>query len=122
MEAATTITGEFLIPNGVAAFGMIGGDESADLAEEIVGWIRRHEFTHFTKRDLHRHLRSHVSNPKEWTEPLDLLEANGWIRAVTPPQNKKGRPSEDFEVNPKVLPACHSPAEHGDAWEGPDNG
>lgn len=103
MEDAIAIARGFLLPHAIGAFSLIGGGPESDLAEEILAWIRRRDLTRFTKRDLHRHLRSHVETPKEWDAPLALLEANCWIRAEESEPGKKGRPTEEFEVNPAAL-------------------
>lgn len=124
MEAGLAIAREFLLPHALGAFTMIGGGPAVDLAEEILAWIRRHHAAKFSKRDLHRHLRSHVGETKEWDAPLALLEANGWIRTVEPAK-KKGRPSEQYEAHPKavegMIPGTDATPNRGDAWEGPDD-
>lgn len=101
MQSALSISRSFLIPHGVAAFSMIGGGPTTDLAEEIVAWLRRHKTQRFTKRDLHRSLRRQVTDAKEWDPALLLLVEHGWIRDMERDSGPRGgRPTWEFEVNP----------------------
>jgi hypothetical protein len=100
MDAGIAIAREFLIPHALAAFSMIGGGPTSDLAEEILAWIRRHRVTRLTKREVHRHLRRQVNDPKEWDAPLALLVEHGWLREIeAEPNPKGGRPSREYAVN-----------------------
>ena len=104
MEDAIAIARDFLLPHALGAFSLIGGGPESDLAEEILGWIRRHQAHRFTKRELHRHLRRQVGKPGDWDAPLALLVVHGWVREVAGDQNPKGgRSSKDYEVNPAAL-------------------
>ncbi len=104
MDAGVAIAQQFLLPHGLAAFSVIGGGQTSDLAEEILGWIRRRRVGQFTKRDLHRHMRRQVEGSKEWDAPLGLLVEHVWVREIEgEPNPKGGRQSKEFEVNPAVF-------------------
>jgi hypothetical protein len=109
MDAAIAVAREFLIPHALAAFSLIGGGSESDLADEILAWIRRHGHARFTKRELHRHMRRQVHDPREWDAPLALLASNGWIRELASEPGKKGRPSEEYEANPATLAEVSAP-------------
>lgn len=104
MDAAIAISRDFLIPHALVAFSLIGGSPASDLAEVILPWIRRHGAARFTKRDLHRHMRRQVTDPKEWDAALALLVEHSWIREIAgEPNPKGGRPFREYEVNPAAL-------------------
>ncbi len=104
MDAALVLVRDFFIPHGLAAFSLIGGGPASDLAEQILDWVRRHGDRRFTKRDLHRHMRRQVLDPKEWDPALALLVELGWIREVPAETHPKGgRPTRGYDVNPAVF-------------------
>jgi hypothetical protein len=89
--------------HAIAAFQIMGRNESIVLVERIVNTITQNEMRQFSRRDLHQHVRRHVKTPDDLDPPLALLEEHNFIREVEPkqsPKTSKKRPSPLFEANP----------------------
>lgn len=111
MTASTRI-GEYLIGHARVAFGAMGADPRIEEAEKVLSWINRAGKARFTRRDAHQGLKGSVTFETADTldGPLDLLETNGFIRAVERGEGsgKRGRSrSQAYEVNP--LPSAQYP-------------
>lgn len=103
MLKAITITKDFFIPNAQVAFERIGGGVAASLAQRIMKMIKRGGRPEYTKRELHRLVKSAVKKVGDLDEPLRLLIEWGVLRD----QGRRatgGAPGGPFyEVNPALF-------------------
>ena len=102
---AWAIMEQYLIPHAIAAYHMMGSDSRAELAQDVLGWIKRHRMTRFSRADLHRDLRRQVERPDDWDPPLGLLADHHYILAEeSEPQSGPGHPPTPiYDVNPAVF-------------------
>jgi predicted transcriptional regulator len=57
----------------------------------------------FTTRDVYRRGWSGLSQPEQVRKALELLNDSGWVRQQeTPPSVNGGRPTEVWQINPRV--------------------
>ena len=68
------------------------------------GW--KYEEGRFTVRDVYRNEWRGLSQPEEVWAALSILEDAGWVRRVEGNRGK-GRPTDDFVINPKVKMKKH---------------
>jgi len=97
--------GKYFIKHSVAAFSAMGQDDGVEAAEIVRGWVVRNGATNFTKRDAFRSLEKTAifKQASSLDAPLALLEAHGYIRQVAQTTRGPGRPSEQWEVSPRVI-------------------
>ena len=99
--AAAWAIGEYLISHAQAAYGRMGGDPNAALAQRLLRWIERSTDTEFTLSQCHQAHRS-AGTPKDLEPALTLLCERGFLRQKQAlSQLGKGRPkSPTYEINP----------------------
>jgi replicative DNA helicase len=110
VEAAIAI-GRYLIEHALAAFGLMGSDQTLDDARYVLGRIERTTTERFTRRELFTALpRGRFPKVDALDPALELLEAHGHIRRADQPAPKgPGRPpSPAYEVNPLGRPGVGS--------------
>lgn len=92
--------GSYLHAHALRIYGL--GLNSASLhAKTLANHLQAGDLgSEFTARDVYFRGWSGLSSAKAVTEPLDLLEALGWISSVDMPTG--GRPKTIYLVNPKV--------------------
>jgi replicative DNA helicase len=97
MLQAVELAGYFL-DQALLAFDVMGVDDNARIARDVVDWIRRGRYNEFTRRDCHRaHQRVRAA---ELAPALELLVDHAWIRAL---EKNDQRRSVLYEVNPAAL-------------------
>ena len=103
IEAAIKI-GYYLIDHAKAAFRQIDLDRTCHTALKIIKWLESKGQKEFSRRDLFEHIKgqSDISKVDDLELPLGLLVEHGYIRQKVNEKNKKGRPSQVYEVNPKL--------------------
>ena len=69
-------------------------------ANYVLERIKTADKLELSKREILRLCRKF--NAGEIAEPLGLLEDMGYIRYIQPPSGTKGRPSENYKINPLV--------------------
>lgn len=102
MQAAITV-GEYFTSHAVAAFAIMGRDESTAMAEHILAAIQKHEWHQFNRHQLYQVVRRRVNSPEDLDSPLKKLIENGYVRVI--PQAKQGpgrKPSELYESHPRL--------------------
>ena len=103
MQAAITV-GEYFTSHAVAAFAIMGRDESTAMAEHILAAIQKHEWHQFNRHQLYQVVRRRVNSPEDLDSPLKKLIENGYVRVI--PQAKQGpgrKPSELYESHPRLV-------------------
>jgi hypothetical protein len=93
-----------LIDHALATFDLMGHDKTAEDAQKLLAWIQRERLEAFTVRDCFRAHRSRFKRVEALRPALALLVEHGHLRRA-PKQAVAHRPSESYEVNPKVLEA-----------------
>lgn len=108
VAAAWAIGEEYLIPQALTAFEMMGMDPSENVAKRVLRWIERKHQMQFSWRDCHKD-HSGLNPDKELRPALRRLCERGYLREVVPSSAgnespKAGRPkSEQYLVNPLWL-------------------
>lgn len=103
IEAAIKI-GHYLIDHAKTAFRQIDLDRTCYTALKIIKWLEAEKQKDFSKRDLFEHIKgqSDINKVDDLEAPLGLLIEHGYIRQKANNENKKGRPSQIYEVNPEL--------------------
>jgi hypothetical protein len=101
LNLATILAGHAL-----AAFDLMGQTPDLECAKKILKWIRReinaHRAQKFTRRDLHQALKGTYKKSNELDPGLRVLTDLGYIRPIENKSQGPGRPSEQYEINPKI--------------------
>ena len=95
--------GDYFTEHALAAFEDMGADETTDNARSVLDWIKRHEFTNVSRRDVHAGNRSRFQKATDVDPVLELLCDRSWLRRRPDPEPgpQGGRPpSPVFDVNP----------------------
>lgn len=103
MERAITL-GRYFAAHALAAFDLIGENETIEKARVILNWIERTKPDRFTRNQLIKGTaRTQFKTVTELDEPLSLLEQHGYIRREPEPEKRgKGRPpSAAYQVHPQ---------------------
>ena len=90
-----------LSDHAVAVFGLIGTDSETEKAKKVWKWIERNRKPVFSRRDCHQGVKGTIHNSDAMDAPLKILEGRYYIQAI-PAQIKVGRPSQEYQVNPKL--------------------
>jgi hypothetical protein len=90
-----------LIDHALAVFDLMGQDKAVVGAKRILAWIQRDGLKTFTLRDCFHAHQSHFGRVNAMRPALELLIEHEYLRRL-PKQQVAHRPSESFEVNPKV--------------------
>ncbi len=91
----------YFIDHALAAFGLMGAEGPLDDAGRVRRWIFAGRRPSFTRRECHRAHEARFHRSEDLDPVLDLLEEHRWIRRVAEEQ-RPGRPSERYEVNPSL--------------------
>jgi hypothetical protein len=108
VAAAWAVGEEYLIPQALAAFEMMGADPSENVAKRVLRWIERKRQIQFSWRDCHKD-HPGLNSEKELRPALKALCERGYLREVVPGSASNGshtvgRPkSEQYLVNPLWL-------------------
>lgn len=108
VAAAWVVGEEYLIPQALAAFDMMGMDPGEIVAKRLLRWIERKGQMQFSWRDCNKDHQG-LNSDKELRPALKTLCERGYLRAITPDgagsgNRTMGRPrSEQFLVNPLWL-------------------
>ncbi len=97
--AAAVELGEYAAAHALAAFGMMGTDETLASAQILLEWIRRTHRVQFSTRESHRENRA--LKPALARQGLDVLVERGWIRRALDVK-RNGRRSERWAVHPDL--------------------
>jgi hypothetical protein len=91
----------YLIPHAKKAFQQLGKDESLRIAEKIVLLILRGKHEIIKQRDIFESIKgmATISTVSDILPSLEILIENGYLRRI-PAEDKVGRKSIAFEVNP----------------------
>lgn len=102
MEGAVKIA-EFLGVHAMAAYQMMGADETQEDAKYILRQLERGLYSTITKRDLFRLCRGRFKHAEDIERPLSLLSEYGYIRIEESAREGGGRkPSPQLNVNPAI--------------------
>jgi hypothetical protein len=82
-------------------YGAFDQSVSAGGGERIARWLVKERPSSFTLREIRRHRWSGLGEPKAVEQAVEWLAAMGWVREADPEQ-RPGRPSARFEVNPAI--------------------
>jgi hypothetical protein len=91
-----------LIDHALAVFNLMERDKNSEDAQKILAWIRKQGGPSFTVRDCFCAHQSRFKTMDAIRPPLSLLEQHYCIRPH-PKEKVSHRPSEVYDVNPKVL-------------------
>lgn len=104
MKFAVTI-GYYLIEHIKAIYQIMQIDPAIHAAKRIIKWIKRNEKKAFTKTEVFNAMKNsnkNIQKASDFSEPLEILNQHGYLRLIEPEQ-KTGRPSEVYQVNPDVF-------------------
>jgi len=96
--------GRYFAAHALAAFDLIGENESIEKARVVLDWIERKKPSRFSRNELAKGVsRAQFKTVTLLDEPLNLLEQHGYIRREPEPERRgRGRPpSASFLVHPK---------------------
>ena len=81
--------------------GAVSGDTlaAADLAAKLQAGTLA---SPFTTRALYRKCWAGTNTPERARRVLEILASLGWVRSAPATEPAEGRPSETWEINPKV--------------------
>lgn len=94
--------GELLIPHAQRAYDNLELDQDVENAEKIIKWIEDQKRDRITKRDVQKNFGSTFKKSKHTASVINLLVEHEYLRKC-PHENKRGRPSEKYDVNPYLL-------------------
>jgi hypothetical protein len=83
-----------------------GGIVSADMtaARELGGKLRQGKLPDpFTTRSVYRKCWTGLNTPERVRRALELLASFGWVRSIATTEEREGRPTEFWAINPKVV-------------------
>lgn len=101
MTAAVTIA-RYYLAHTLAVFDTLTADPDLDAARRVLDWIARTRPDTFTRRELHRGIKSQRFPKPESVDPaIRLLLDHGLIRDVPEPK-KGGRPSPTYQTHPDL--------------------
>lgn len=90
-----------LIPHALAAFAMLGADDTDIDALAVLRWIKEGEKKEFTRRDVQQAMRRRFTKLERLIDALAVLR-DLYIISGEKKTNTGGRPSSYFLVNPKL--------------------
>ena len=93
-----------LEPHTRRAYGLFEIDHSLITARKIVDWIKKWKAASFTVRDLFNNARrwSGIKKVVDTDPALNLLVEFGYIRPAETENRTPGRPSEIYDINPRI--------------------
>lgn len=83
-----------------------GGIVSPDMAaaQDLSSKLQHGKLTSpFTTRNLYRKCWAGMNTPESARRVLELLASFGWVRSIASTEEREGRPTEFWAINPKVL-------------------
>ncbi|MDI2029832.1 YfjI family protein [Saccharopolyspora sp. TS4A08] len=89
---AARVLSEYFTEHALMVFERLGADPAIGGANTILNWIRDHQITSFTKRDVHRALARRFNSAADLNPCLAVLEEHGHIACIEPPHSGRGRP------------------------------
>lgn len=99
---AAVLVARYYLAHTLAVFDTLTADPDLDAARRVVDWIKRHRPVTFTRRELHRGIKSRpLRKPEDLDPALRLLTEHGLIRAL-PLSTKGGRPSITYQPRPDL--------------------
>ena len=102
--AAAIAIGRCAVSHALAAFALIGADETLNKARKILEWIEAGHINAFSRRDLQMAKPTVFREARDCDKPLQRLVAEDYLRVERPISDKPGRPAGPrYAVNPKVL-------------------
>ncbi|TWP51240.1 DUF3987 domain-containing protein [Lentzea tibetensis] len=96
--------GRYFATHALAAFDLIGENETIEKARVILNWIERTKPARFSRNELAKGVsRAQFKTVTLLDEPLSLLEQHGYVRREPEPEKRgKGRPpTATYQVHPK---------------------
>ena len=81
----------------------MGADETVAAASRVWQWIAQGRREHFSVREAYQSLKGTFQRVKPLRDALDTLEERGYIRIISEPRSKPGRPSPAVEVRPDIV-------------------
>lgn len=92
----------YYLAHTLAVFDTLTADPDLDAARRVVDWIKRHEPVTFTRRELHRGIKSRpLRKPEDLDPALRMLTEHGLIREL-PLSTRGGRPSITYQPRPDL--------------------
>ncbi|WP_238412378.1 YfjI family protein [Saccharothrix deserti] len=96
--------GRYFAAHALAAFDLIGENDTIEKARLILNWIERTKPSRFSRNELAKGVsRSQFKTVTQLDEPLNLLEQHGYVRREPEPERRgRGRPpSAAYLVHPQ---------------------
>jgi Protein of unknown function (DUF3987) len=87
--------------HAVAAFDLMGADETLKAARKVWAWVQRERKPRFTFRDCFNALRGTFPRTADLERPIEVLVERHHVALLESP-SRAGRPSRIYEVNPKL--------------------
>jgi hypothetical protein len=85
-------------------YGVMSAAETIKQAKRIMEWARRKGVTSFTRSEAFDYVKNKtLAKSDDLILPLQVLEAYGHVRRVVVTDPKRGRPADQYNVNPLVL-------------------
>jgi len=91
----------YIAPMDARVYRAFDRSTAANGGERIARWIVEKRPTSFTLREIRRHAWSGLTDPDTIGSAVEWLAAMGWVREADPEQ-RPGRPSNRFDVNPRT--------------------
>jgi hypothetical protein len=92
----------YVAPMDARVYRAFDRSDAANGGERTARWtVDTHRTDPFTVRDIRRHEWSGLADNEPIEAALEWLAAKGWVREAEPAQ-RPGRPTNRFEVNPRI--------------------
>jgi hypothetical protein len=93
-----------LTNHAMNVFAMMGSDKELTAAKKVWRWIERQGVTEISANKVFQGLKGSFSNNAEFTPVLNILVDRDYLIEKPRPVNQKpGRPSRDFIINPRAM-------------------
>jgi len=103
MQVAIEAVDSFFAPMAQRVLGSVGTAQASRDAGELARIIARQGVTTINRRLLGRQMRGRLAESTAFQTAFDMLESGGWLRRKLRPEGALGRPSTDYEVNPRLV-------------------
>jgi putative DNA primase/helicase len=102
LAGAAELWNDYLLPHARACLRPGQKPGSEQNLRRVLQYLRDHNITHIGRSDIREKVLGRTLPANEVTPILKELVRRGWLRQLPRPVNGPGRPSDSWEVNPKL--------------------
>lgn len=95
--------GQYLIPHARLAYGLVSDNQDIVYAKRVLNWIQKNKFSSFSKNACHSRFKNSLQTAAQVSKILQILVERNYIKEFPNLTLQVGRPSQVFQVNPKVI-------------------